>query len=73
MIGRKHFSPVSFIRFRVVALAPLFLVYRWRYAPYPAQQQKTIKEKTKLNTIIWFTSVLDSGAELLLYGSGSDF
>ncbi len=55
MIGRKLFSPVSFIRFRMVALAPLFLVCRWRYTPYPAQQQKTIKEKTKLNTIIWFT------------------
>ncbi len=39
----------------MVALAPLFLVCRWRYTPYPAQQQKTIKEKTKLNTIIWFT------------------
>ncbi len=57
MIGRKLFSPVSFIRLRMVALAPLFLVCRWRYTPYPAQQQKNIKEKTKLNTIplIWFT------------------
>ncbi len=57
MTGRKLFSPVSFIRLRMVALAPLFLVCRWRYTPYPAKQQKNIKEKTKLNTIplIWFT------------------